>query len=194
MTRILCALIFLLGTPWIARADAPKPLTAVLLVARAELPDPNFRGSIVLVTNNVGPAPGGVILNRPTRIPVSHLFPDLPQLALLPDRLYFGGPVQFPSVWFLVRSESPPEQAVSITGDVYLCADRALLLRLLAREKPMEGLRIFVGYSGWAPGQLEAEIARGDWTLEPVGAERIFERGSERPWPERESADSGQRT
>jgi putative AlgH/UPF0301 family transcriptional regulator len=69
MTRILGALLLVLGVSSTAIADAPKPLTAILLTARAELPDPNFGSSVVLVTNNVGPGPGGVILNRPTRMP-----------------------------------------------------------------------------------------------------------------------------
>ena len=72
----------------------------MLLVARAGLPDPNFRDAIVLVMNNIGDAPAGVIVNRPTRIAVSHLFPDLLRLAQAPDKLYFGGPIEIGSVCF----------------------------------------------------------------------------------------------
>jgi putative transcriptional regulator len=77
---------------------------------------------------------------------------------------------------------------------VYFSADRQLLRSLLGRAKPMEGLRIFIGYSGWSPGQLEAEIARGDWTLAPADADAIFSRRTERPWPGPESAGPGGRT
>jgi putative transcriptional regulator len=58
----------------------------------------------------------------------------------------------------------------------------------------MEGLRIFIGYSGWAPGQLEAEIARGDWTLAPADPEGIFGRRAEYPWPERQAPYAPHRT
>lgn len=194
MTRYLCALLLLLGMPSTALAEEAKPVTAVLLVARDELTDPNFKGSVVLVMNNLGPGPGGVILNRPTRMPVSHLFPDLPQLASLDDKVYFGGPVGLPAVSFLFRADAPPDSAIRVLDGVYFGRDRALLVKLLGREKPMEGLRIFAGLSGWAPGQLEAEIARGDWKLAPADADGIFERRPPRPWPERESAGSGRST
>ncbi len=168
---------------WPISADNAKPFTTILLVARAELPDPNFKDSVVLVMNNIGPAPAGVIINRPTTIGVSRLFSDLERLAQLDDKLYFGGPVDISSVSFLFRAETPPEHATEVLGGVYISTNRELLRKLLGREKPMEGLRIFIGYSGWSPGQLEAEIARGDWALAPAEAGVIFDRKSEHPWP-----------
>jgi putative transcriptional regulator len=182
--RILFALVLLFGASWPAPAEESKSLTTILIVARPELPDSNFKDSIVIVMNNVGPVPGGVIINRPTRIPVSRLFPELESLARLDDKVYFGGPVQINLVTFLFRAETEPEDAIKIMEGVYVSANRELLLKLLARDKPMQGLRIFVGYSGWAPGQLEGEIARGDWTLKPATAEAIFGGKSEHPWPE----------
>ena len=90
--RALCASL-LFAMSWAASADNAKPLTTMLLVAQAELRDPNFKGSVVLVMNNIGPAPAGIIINRPTSIAVSRLFPDLEHLAQLDDKVYFGGPV-----------------------------------------------------------------------------------------------------
>jgi putative transcriptional regulator len=179
----LCALVLLLGTVWpIAAADA-KHLTAIFLSARGELADSNFADSVVLVMNNLGPAPIGVIINRPTQIPVARLFPDLKSLAQLPDKVYFGGPVDFGSVWFLFRAGKAPKHAIQAFDGICLSANRDLLRQLLGRDKPMEGLRIFVGHSGWAPGQLEAEIAQGVWTLEQAEADTIFKGKSEHPWP-----------
>jgi len=149
---------------WPTSADNAKPLTTILVVARAELPDSNFKDSVVLVMNNIGPAPAGVIINRPTRIAVSRLFPDLERLAQLDDKLYFGGPVETALVSFLFRTDTPPEHATQVLDGVHFSTNGELLRKLLGRDKPMDGLRIFIGHSGWAPGQLEAEIARGDWT------------------------------
>jgi len=173
-------------------ADA-KPPTAILLVARAELPDSNFKDAVVLVMNNIAPAPAGLIINRPTKMAVSILFPDLEGLAKLDDKLYFGGPVEITTVSFLFRAATQPEDAVRVSDGVYLSTDGELLRKLLAREKPMEGLRIFIGFSGWGPGQLQAEIARGDWKLEPADKDAIFERKSEHPWPQRETPGAGPR-
>jgi putative transcriptional regulator len=133
--------------------------------------------------NNLGPAPVGIIINRPMPIPVSRVFPDLKRLAQVRDKLYFGGPVDFGSVWFLVRAATSPEHAIHVCDGVYLSADRQLLLQLLGRDKPMDSLRIFVGHAGWAPGQLEAEIERRDWTLKRAEKEAIFGGKSEHPWP-----------
>jgi putative transcriptional regulator len=180
----LCALLLLSGTAWPTSAEQPKGPTAILLVARGELRDSDFAGSVVLVMNNLGPAPIGIVINRPTEVPVSRLFPELKHLAPLHDKLYFGGPVEFGSVWFLFRASTAPEHAIKALDGIYLSANRQLLRQLLGRDKPMEGLRIFVGHSGWAPGQLEAEIARGDWTLERAGSDAIFNGRSEHPWPE----------
>jgi putative transcriptional regulator len=193
VTRILSAFLLVFGMSCPASADDAKPPTAILLLARAELPDSNFRDAVVLVMNNIAPAPAGLIINRPTRIAVSSLFPDLERLAKLDDKLYFGGPVQITTVSFLVRADAQPDDAVQVVDGVYLSTSEELLRKLLARDKPMEGLRIFIGYSGWGPGQLQAEIARGDWTLAPAENRAIFERKSEHPWPQRETPGVGPR-
>jgi putative transcriptional regulator len=184
LASAVCAPALLLALAWPAAAGDPKPPTSILLVARADLPDPNFRDAVVLVLNNLGPAPAGVIVNRPTRIGVSALFPDAESLAKLDAKVYFGGPVAASSLSFLVRADAPPEGAVEVAAGVYLSADRDLLRKLLGRDEPMKDLRIFIGSAGWGPGQLEAEIARGDWTLAPATPEAIFERKPEHPWPE----------
>ena len=186
----LCALQLLLGMSWPAMADDTKALTTILIVARDELPDSNFKGSVVLVMNNIGPAPAGVIINRPTRVTVSHLFPDLERVAQLGDKLYFGGPVEIEAVSFLFRADAPPEHATQVLDGVYFSTSKELLLKLLGRDKPMDGLRIFIGHSGWAPRQLEAEIARGDWTLAPAEPDAIFHGKSERPWPEQQTPEA----
>ena len=98
------------------------------------------------------------------------------------------------SVSFLFRADTPPENALAVLDGIYLSENGELLKKLLNRERPMEGLRIYVGRSGWARGQLEAELARGDWTLAPANAEAIFDGKSERPWPERPTRDVGRRT
>jgi putative transcriptional regulator len=179
----VCTLLLLLGSAWPTPAADAKPVTAILLTARGGLPDSFFADSVVLVMNNLGPGPVGIIVNRPTQIVVSQLFPDSPRFARLHEKVYFGGPVEFGSVWFLFRAATPPEHAIRAFDGVYLSTDRGLLLRLLGRSKPMAGLRILIGHAGWAPGQLEAEIARGDWSVARPDPDKIFNGKSEHPWP-----------
>src|SRR5579872_5082095 len=95
---VLCALA-LLGTPWRTSAGQAKPLSAILMVASAQVTDPFFSDSVVLVMNDLGSGPIGIIINRPTQVPISRLFPKLQRLSQLQDKVYFGGPVDFGSVW-----------------------------------------------------------------------------------------------
>ena len=178
----LCSLLLLFGTSWPTSAKDAKPLTAILLIAQDVPSDSDFADSVVLVMNNLGPAPVGIIVNRPTQISVSEFFPDLKRLARWHDKVYFGGPVELESVWFLFRAATSPEHAIQAFDGVYLSADRELLLQLLARDKPVDGLRIFIGHAGWGPGQLEDEIGRGAWTLERADSDVIFNGKSEHPW------------
>jgi putative transcriptional regulator len=187
----LCALLIAGGTSWPTAADDTKPLTAILLLAQIPTDDPYFSGSVVLVMNNLGPAPIGIIVNRPTKMQVAELFPEMKRLAAVRDKVYFGGPVEFDDVWFLFRAPTPPAHAIRAFEGVCLSANRELLLRLLGRDKPMEGLRIYVGHAGWGPGQLEAEIARGDWKLGHAEANAIFQGKSDHPWPDAPSPENG---
>ena len=179
----VCALLLFSASSWPVPGTDSKPLSAILIIARDNLSDPDFANSIVLVMNNLGPGPVGIIINRPTPVAVSHLFPGLKQLAQVSDKVYFGGPVDTESVWFLFHAATPPEHAIEACDGVYLSADRQLLLQLLGRNKPMENLRIFLGHAGWMPGQLEAEIERHDWTSKRAEMEAIFSGKSEHSWP-----------
>ncbi len=165
-----------------ARAPA-SPLTAILLIARSAVSDPNFAGSIVVVMNDLGPAPVGIIINRPMPLPVSRFFPKLRRLAQMHEKVYYGGPVEFGKVWYLLRAAKAPAGAVRVCDGVYVSSDRKLLLKLLARKKPMQGVRIFVGHAGWEPGQLQAEIEGGAWALRQADAQSIFDPRPLRPWP-----------
>jgi len=176
------------AAPGKAPADT---MTAILLVAQGPVSDPNFGGSIVIVMNNLGPAPVGIIINRPTPLPVSRFFPKLKHLAQARDKVYFGGPVEFGDVWFLFRSKTAPATAFKVCDDVYVSWDGKLLLKLLHREKPLDGLRLFIGHAGWAPGQLQAEITGGAWAPRRVDAHSIFNPQPELPWPARRGPRTG---
>src|SRR5438552_18655198 len=77
-----------------ALGDDADSASAVLLVARKDLPDPFFRDSVVLVTGRRGPAPVGVIINRPTDITLASAFPDIERLRPRATRIFFRGPVR----------------------------------------------------------------------------------------------------
>lgn len=170
---------------------AKRSLTSILIVAQGVVSDPNFGGSIVVVMNNLGAAPVGIIVNRPMPLTVARLFPDVKRLARVDDKVYFGGPVEFPDVWYLFRAKTAPASAIQVCDGVYVSSDRKFLLELLDRPKPTEGLRIYLGHAGWAPGQLQAEIEGGAWLPQRADAESIFDAKPQHPWPAQGGAKGG---
>jgi len=160
-----------------------KTLTAILLVAQDAVSDPSFSGSIVVVMNNLGPAPVGIIVNRPMPLTVARFFPQLKRLAQVQDRVYFGGPVEFGTVWYLFRASTAPASAIRVCDGVFVGSDEKFLLKLLSRPAPMQGLRIFVGHAGWFPGQLQSEIEGGAWVPKRADADSIFNPQPQLPWP-----------
>jgi putative transcriptional regulator len=178
--RLACLLVAIfLASP----ALAEPPVGAILLVARKDLPDPFFRGAVVLVTN-ASIAPLGVILNKPLDVKVATALPGDNRLEGREERLFFGGPVAANEAVFVFRAKERPDDSLPVMGDVYFSTSRALLDRMLARADPLEGLRLFAGHAGWSPGQLEREISRGDWHLAPADAESVFTAKPEALWPE----------
>ena len=165
-------------------AAQPPLANGVFLVARPELKDPNFRETVVLITMpQVGGGPLGVIINRPLGAGLSAIIPG----AKLPDHLdaiYSGGPVRRERVLFLVRSEQAPEPSLHVLEDVYLSGSRELLEQLARGEAKATAFRAYAGYAGWAPGQLQAEIARGGWLVTSADAATIFARDPSRVWGE----------
>ena len=166
--------------------DDAQPMKSILLVARKNLPDPYFRDSVVLVTRSGGPTPVGVIVNRPTDVPLSRVFPDIERLRSRDETLFFGGPVMPEQLLVVFRAAVPPTAAIEVLDGVYLSLSRDLLRELLGRENPVEGLRVFAGHAGWAPGQLESEVARGDWHLVTADAGMVLEMEPEKLWKELE--------
>lgn len=159
----LCLTVF-------AQGERPN---AVLLVAKPELADPNFRQTVVLVTQTPDASTVGVILNRPTSRKDDKTG----------EPLYYGGPVMGEVLVALFRSERvPPGAAFHVMKDVYLSMHPANLDALAGKSKG--SYRLFAGFSGWAPGQLAAEIARDGWFVLPADAEIAFRRDSAGLWDE----------
>ena len=156
---------------------------AVVLVAKPELADPNFSESVVLVTHAPGGETLGVILNRPTDVRLADLAPRLPRAASHAEPLYRGGPVMSGVVVALFESRKKPAgPAFRVLEGAYLSMHPANLEALLAR--PGGRFRLFAGFSGWAPGQLEAEIARGGWYVLPASEDVLFRKDTSDLWRE----------
>lgn len=157
------------------------PAAGVFLVARRDLPDPNFHRSVVLLVQHDERGTLGLIVNRRTRFRLHDALPDLPGAEAAGHPLYFGGPVGKTLLAMLLRNEKPGKHIESVTDDVSFSADRDVLEQLVARRKSAAELRLYLGHAGWAAGQLHHELARGDWHLAKADGKSIFG-DAERLW------------
>ena len=175
----------LLSHAAVALAADSQLANGVFLVAKPDLLDPNFRETVVLITEPVvGGGPLGVTVNRPIAARLSEALPGVGPVPEQLDQIYGGGPVARNQLLFLMRSAQRPERGLQVLADVYLSGDRELLEQIVRGDVKVEAFRVYAGYSGWAPGQLQAEIARGGWYVIQADAEMVFAADASSVWPE----------
>ncbi|HKW85999.1 MAG TPA: YqgE/AlgH family protein, partial [Nitrospiraceae bacterium] len=100
------------------------------------------------------------------------------------DVLYLGGPVQPNGILMLFRVSREPASARRIFEGVYLGGNMETLERVITQPEPTEAFRGYAGYAGWAPGQLEFEMALGSWATVQADSRSIFEKESANLWPD----------
>lgn len=147
-----------------------ESLRGRLLISSGNLFDPNFRHTVVLVGEHNEQGALGVVLNRPLDVTVAEAVPVLGALVGPEELLFQGGPVQ-PSSPVLLAELAHPELA-----DVLVFGTIGFLVGEVP-EDVRPGIvmaRVFAGYSGWGPGQLEREMEQGSWILEPAQQEDVF--------------------
>jgi putative transcriptional regulator len=153
-------------------------LKGQLLISSAGLHDPNFRHTVVLVGEHNAEGALGVVLNRPLDLTVEEGVPELASLVGGHQILFQGGPVQ-PTSPVLVAEFAHPELA-----DLPVFAHVGFLMGDVSPEVRTGIIRsrLFAGYSGWGPGQLEAEMEEGSWILDPAREEDVFTDTPELLW------------
>ncbi|NMX24168.1 hypothetical protein HCU62_09530 [Dissulfurirhabdus thermomarina] len=170
------------AVPWLPGPPLPgrdtRPSAGKLLVAARQLADPNFSETVVLLVKHGPRGTMGLVLNRPTRVPLARVLPKLPPARTKARTVFLGGPVARNSLFLLLRVHAPPGGADPV------CPGVALGTRLAVLDAvPAAPFRIYAGCASWAPGQLLAEIRRGDWYLLPARAADVFDPAPEHLWP-----------
>jgi putative transcriptional regulator len=166
-----------LGISFAAGAQMQQePPNGVLLVAKPGLADPNFSQTVVLASQAADGSTVGVILNRPTQ--AKH--------ERTGATLFFGGPVMREVLVALFRSERAPDAAAfHVASGIYLTLHPQNLENLFGDPAARTGgYRLFTGFAGWAPGQLQSEVARDDWFVLPASAGVLFRDDTTGMWEE----------
>ena len=170
-------------------------LAPALLLSMPQLTDPNFNRTVVLLCKHSNEGAFGLILNRPLvtsgRIVVNvepapaagavrHAETVSTEREL---EVWVGGPVEPQRSWMLVgdEDEDQEERGMRIADRLYLSTSPDLLRRLLEPDPPPR-TRLVVGYSGWGPGQLEAELHASAWLLSDVDPDLIFNTPPDQMW------------
>lgn len=144
----------------------PDSLRGKLLIASPTLPDP-FARTVVLVVEHGDEGAMGVVLNRPSEHRVADVVPPLALLAGEDDLVYAGGPVGAGAIVALGEFADRADAAAILVGDLGLLDPDT--------ESPsLRRLRVYAGYAGWAPAQLESELEREGWIVEPAHPDDPF--------------------
>ena len=178
----------------VARPDPRPPRSRVtgrdvpakgrFLVASRRVVGPYFYQTVVLLLGYEPGGAAGLIINRPTERSLAELVPEVEELRGNQDRARLGGPVDPRRMMVLIQSATAPPESEPVVEDIYVTLSLTVLRRVAAGEIPGARFIAFAGYAGWGPGQLDREIARGDWHVDTADAEMVFDRDPAELWPE----------
>jgi putative transcriptional regulator len=182
--RLLIAFAVLVcAAPWPATALAQSDEDAILLVAHPSFRDLDYRQTVLLAS----PAPNGghvgVILNRPTKRSLSSLFPEHEPSKKVLEPVRYGGPFSRGALVALVKTDAAPGSgSVQVMKNLFM-AFRVNTIDQVIESTPNEA-RYYVGYVGWRPGELKAEIDRGIWSVLSADVDVVFRKDTDGLWEE----------
>lgn len=147
-----------------------ESLRGRLLISSGGLYDPNFRHTVVLIGEHTADGALGVVLNRALNVTVQEALPALGGLVPPDELLFQGGPVQPGNPVLIAEFVYPDLADIPVFGSVGF-----LVGEISSGVEPgIVRARVFAGYSGWGPGQLEAEMAVDSWIVEPAREDDVF--------------------
>jgi putative transcriptional regulator len=153
-----------------------------LLVASRETADPIFARSVILLVQYDKNGALGLMLNHRTTLPISRALKNLKDAAKNSDSIFIGGPVELDAVFALAQATSKPDDAMKVAGDVYFIETKAGLEKALGESYSPNRIHVYVGYCGWAPGQLDDEVLNGGWYIFDGKQDSAFDRTPATLW------------
>ncbi len=153
-------------------------LAPSLLLAMPQLDDPNFNRAVVLLCRHNDEGALGFIVNRPVHVTARELLAlDPPLETDTPLTVWEGGPVSQERGWLLCREEPAETGSLEVCGGLFMSSSPSVLRRVLEGDQRAcepDRSRLFLGYSGWGPGQLDGELATSSWLNAPLDLDMVF--------------------
>ena len=153
-----------------------------LLVARRDSRDPVFAETVILLVRYDHDGTLGLAINRGTSLPISRALQSLKGTAGRSDPIYLGGPVEPQNILALLKANTMPDGATHVSGKIYLLSTKLLLEKTLAGQAGPAAFRVYLGYCGWGPGQLENEAGQGFWHIFAGDANLVFDSEPDTLW------------
>ena len=159
-----------------------RPASGRFLVASHNLIDPNFAQTVIVLLAYDRSGALGLVINRPTEVRLTTALPQLKEARGRDDVVFLGGPVARNRLLALIRSPHPPKSTHRVFDDVYASGSLNAIRHALKRGTKDAAVRAYAGSAGWAPGQLDNEIARGDWYIAEPEARFVFDTDPAEIW------------
>jgi len=153
-----------------------------LLVARGGFGDSVFAETVILLVRYDHDGTMGITINRPTKVPISRALRELKGAGERSDPVYSGGPVGLQNVLGLLNASAMPEGAIHVTGKTYLVSNKPLMEKTLTEHAGPGEFRVYLGYCGWGPEQLENEVRQGVWHVLTGNQDLVFDPDPESLW------------
>lgn len=180
LLRLLLLMGGLLATPATHPASGFPLTKGVFLVATENLHGTSFSKTVILVTQIDAQGAMGLAINRRSQSLLKDFFPAINPAAGTAE-LYLGGPVH-PLALFVLTHPNPGTGWASILGETALSGGESAIQYLAQSQTNKSSRRVYAGYAGWSPGQLRAEIERGDWRIVPGDQKIIFSTNPDEIW------------
>ncbi len=168
-------------SPFALSRNDEVPSVGRFLVATEKLGDPNFRESVILVLRHDDEKGTlGLVVNRRSKVTLSRIFPDVSGAKA--DPVYVGGPVELSTVQAILRTTAKSGDMVRILSDVYTTSNKDEIEKAIASGTEPSKFHVYMGYAGWASGQLEAEMEMGAWSVIKATPDQVFDEDPDSLW------------
>jgi putative transcriptional regulator len=180
---VLTALALLPATLCPAQSVRPEDLApGRILIMQRDAPDPLFAHSVILLARYDRTGALGLMIHYRSSLMIQQVLSGIKGAEKRVDPVFVGGPVELKVVMALLRANSPPEDASLVSGNLYLLSSKQSIGAVLSSGRKASDFRVYLGYAGWGPGQLEREVRMNGWYIFDNDPGLVFDEHPETLW------------
>src|SRR4030095_7271815 len=156
------------------------PAKGKILISEPFLNDPNFKRTIILLSEHTEEGSVGFVLNKPTEYRLNQVIEEFPEFDA---PVFYGGPVQLNTLQFIYKGDNIIEGSLEIMPGLFWGGSFEILRTLIEGKQVVpEDFRFFLGYSGWGEEQLEDEMGMNSWIITEASIDNIFSDEPDKLW------------